>query len=62
MNPLLLNKTDGKQLVIDLERVISFEQLQDDHVRINLTAGNGMVTFIVIETMAAVIQAISGGE
>lgn len=62
MNPLLLNKVDGKQVVIDLARVITFEEMADNKVRVSVSAGNGVLTFMVTETMAAVISAISGGD
>jgi len=61
MNPILLKKTDGHQLLVDLERVVAIEELANDTVRVNVVAGNGMLTFVVTETMAAVIAAISGG-
>jgi hypothetical protein len=60
MNPLLLKKIDGKQVLIDLERVITFEEQSDERVRITLAAGNGVLTFTVVETLAAVVEAISG--
>jgi hypothetical protein len=59
MNPLLLTKIDGKQVVIDIDRVITFEELPNDQVRVSLAAGNGVLTFTVVETMAAVVKAIS---
>jgi len=47
-------------VLIDLARVITFEE-NADHVRVTIAAGNGVLTFMISETMAAVIQAIAGG-
>lgn len=62
MTPLLLTKIDGKQVVIDLGRVITFEELSEDKVRLSIDAGNGVLTFTVTETMAALIRAIAGAD
>jgi hypothetical protein len=63
MNPLLLKKIDGQQVIIDLERVITIEQLPNiEHVRLSIAAGNGVLTFTVTETIADIIQAIQGGD
>ncbi len=36
MNPLLVYKTDGKRLVINLDRVIKFEEINADTIKVTL--------------------------
>jgi hypothetical protein len=39
MNPLLVYKTDGKRLVINLDRVIRFEEINADTIKVMLEGG-----------------------
>jgi hypothetical protein len=36
MNPLLVYKTDGKRLVINLDRVIRFEEINAETIKVTL--------------------------
>jgi len=36
MNPLLVYKTDGKRLVINLDRVIKFEEINAETIKVTL--------------------------
>jgi len=59
MNPLLLTKADGLQVLIDAERLIAVEELGSGGIRVSVAAGNSVMTFTVAETMANIIKAVS---
>jgi hypothetical protein len=60
MNPLLLVKLDGRKIIIDLNRVISFEESEEADVTIVTVASEEEnIVYHVRELVDQIIQAIT---
>ena len=56
MNPLLVIKSDGKRLIIDLDRVVLFEEINIDTVKAWFEGGDKIDLSLSLEDLAKAID------
>ena len=61
MDPLIVNKSDGKRLIIDLERVILFKEINDESSKVLLEGGGELILSVSLDGLMKAIEE-EGGE
>jgi hypothetical protein len=56
MDPLIVNKTDGKRLIIDLDRVILFEEINSTSSKVLLEGGGELLLSVSLEGLMKAIE------
>lgn len=62
MDPLVVNKSDGKRLIIDLDRAILFEEINPMSCKVLLEGGGELILSVSLEGIMKAIESDAEAE
>ena len=62
MNPLMVNRTDGKRMVIDLDRVILFEEVNDETCKVWLESTEKNLVYTLQIGLGELVKSFADDE